>query len=47
MSARRFSAREKDDFEYILSLFKIFNLCQLVSPLVGFFWLVPGFEEVD
>ena len=30
-----------------MSLFKIFNLFQFFSPLVGFFWFVPGFVEVD
>jgi len=42
-----FSTPEKVDFEYVLSLFKIFFLCQFCSPLVGFFWLVPGFVEGD
>jgi hypothetical protein len=30
-----------------ISLFKIFNLFQFRLPLVGFFWFVPGFVEVD
>ena len=38
---------EKSNFSTVLSLFKIFNLFQLRSPYFGFFWLIPGFVEVD
>jgi hypothetical protein len=30
-----------------MSLFKIFHLYQFCSPLLGFFWFVSGFVDVD
>ena len=42
-----FAASDKGDYECILSLFKIFNLCQVSSPLLGFFRFVPGFVKGD
>ena len=30
-----------------ISLFKIFNLCQFYSPLLGFIWFVPDLIEID
>ena len=44
-SWRRFSAREKGDFECVLSLFHSFCLRQFCSPLFSFSWLVPGFVK--
>jgi hypothetical protein len=46
-SSRRFSLPEIGDFSSLISLSYSFRLRQLGSPLLGLFWLVPGFIEVD
>ena len=38
---------KESDFNFVFSFLTIFHLCQFFSPLIGFFWLVPGFVEVD
>ncbi len=47
MSARRFLAPGRDAFTSLMSLFCSFCFRQFCSPLVGLFWLVPGFVELD
>jgi len=38
---------KKGDFACVLSLFYSFRLWQFCSPLIGSFWFIPGFVEVD
>ena len=42
-----FKLLKKVTLSVFYQLFKIFNLCQSCSPLVDFFWFVPGFVEGD
>jgi len=47
MSWQIFGTHEEDGLVCVISLVHGFCLWQFFSPLFGFFWLVPGFVEVD